>query len=331
MKPYTNQPKRRRKLWIKTIAIVAVLFFAAVVGGIFAVRNAYDQNLKPVSSSEQSQLFTVPEGASVKEIAASLQDAGLIRAAWAFEWYVRNHGAGDFVKAGTYNLRPNLSVPQIVGVLTEGKIATDLVTILPGQTLEQIKQDLIRSGFREAAVETALNPANYTNHPALVDKPRGASLEGYLYPESFQKTAETTPKDVIRASLDEMSEVLTPEIRDGIVNHGLTVYEGITLASLVEREVSVPDDRRRVAQVFLRRLREDIPLQSDVSQFTYNHKGLPPAPVSNVSSSSLSAVVHPAATDFLYFVSGDDGRTHFSHTLEQHEANVNQYCTELCQ
>jgi UPF0755 protein len=324
--------KRRGRLGWKIIPVVMLIIFLIGLSGAFTAWRMYEQNLEPVSTSEQTQSFTVASGASVQDIAISLQDAELIRSAWAFEWYVRKEGARQFLKAGTYNLRPNQSVPEIVEILTQGKVTTGLVTILPGQRLDQIKDTLInRYDFEQSAVEAALNPNTYAGHPVLADKPAGASLEGFLYPESFQKTANTTPQNVIRASLDQMYKHLTLDLKNGIVQQGLTVYQGITLASLVENEVSNVEDRKQVAQVFLRRLREDRFLESDTSSYTYSNKGLPPEPISNVTTSSLEAVANPAPTDFLYFVSGDDGRTHFSHTQDEHEALTEQFCTRLCQ
>jgi UPF0755 protein len=234
--------------------------------------------------------------------------------------------------------------------LTQGKVATDTVTILPAQRLDQIRTALINSGFKEADVDEALKPELYADHPALVDKPEGANLEGYLYPETFHKTATTKPEAIIRLALDETQARLTPDVRAGIVKQGLTVHQGIILASIIEQEVSNPDDKKVVAQVFLKRLREDMALESDPTahygailagaeptlQFdspynTYKIKGLPPGPISNVGSASLLAVANPATGDYLYFVAGDDGKTYFSRTLAEHESLTRQHCKKLCQ
>ncbi|HSX23719.1 MAG TPA: endolytic transglycosylase MltG, partial [Candidatus Saccharimonadales bacterium] len=290
-------------------------------------------------------------GATVQTIGKQLQDQGLVRTAWAFEWYVRNHDARDRLQAGTYSLRPNQGVVEIVNILTHGKVATDKVTILPGQRLDQVREALINNaGFSAAGVDAALNSNLYSDSPALSDKPSGANLEGYLYPETFQKTADTKPEVIIRASLDQMQKHLTPEIRAAIVKQGLTVHEGVILASIIEQEVSNPKDKPVVAQIFLRRLKEGMQLGSDVTAFygaikagqtpsvTYDspyntrlHPGLPPGPISNVSASSLAAVAQPASTDYLYFVAGDDGVTYFSHTLQEHQALTAQHCKKLCE
>jgi UPF0755 protein len=346
MKYTSREPKRR---WPRRLLVVAVILIVLIVCATVAVRYVYNQNLRPVSSSQTAQSITVEEGASVDEIATLLEEKGLIRSAWAFKLYVSSKEVRNALQAGTYELAPSQSVAEIVSQLTHGKIATNLVTILPGQRIDQVKNRLIQDGFSEADVDEALDPATYAGHPALVDKPEGASLEGYLYPDSFQRTSSTSAKTVVAAALDEMDKHLTPDLRAAFSKQGLSTYQAIILASIVEREVSEADDRPQVAQVFLKRIRMGMPLQSDATTAygaildgvkptskydsaynTYSVKGLPPTPISNMTADSLQAVAHPSNSDWLYFVSGDDGTTHFSRTLAEHEANVAQYCKENC-
>lgn len=343
---YTISKSRSRK---RPIIIITGIFFVLLGVSVFFIRQTYFNNLKPYSNSQNSQLITIEKGASVKEIAAILKQKSVIKSDWAFEWYVRNSGVRDQLQAGTYSLKPSLSIPQIVSIISRGNIAKDLITILPAKRIDEIRDGLINAGFTSGEVDQALSAELYANHPALVDKPTGANLEGYLYPESFERTAETKPSEIVKLSLDQMQKYLTPDIRTAIVRQGLTVHEGIILASIVENEVSKPEDRPKVAQVFIKRYKSGIKLQSDATAGygavldgkepslryesaynTYQHKGLPPTPISNVSKTSIEAVAFPASTDFLYFVSGDDGTTHFSHTLEQHEELTKKYCTKLC-
>lgn len=347
MTPHYNS--RRGSAW-KKIAIIATSIIAiGLVGGMVLVRQSYSANTRPVAETGDQQLFTIESGATAREVATDLKAAGLIRADWAFEWYVRSHNLRDKLQAGSYYLRPTQSVGEIAGILTDGKVATDLVTILPSKRLDQISNSLVKAGFSLSEVQAALEPSQYKNHPALVDKPATATLEGYLYPDSYQKTANTNPSTIVRQSLDEMQKHLTPDIRAAFVKQGLTVHQGVTLASIVEKEVSHADDRPTVAQVFLTRLRDGILLGSDVTAFygaimadqepsvtfdsPYNtrlHAGLPPGPISNVSESSLRAVAFPSKTDYVYFVAGDDGTTHFTRTLEEHNAATRKYCIKLC-
>ncbi len=349
-----NMPKYKRKFknhkWPMILIWILLGLVIAIALIIFTIFHVYHENLKPLSNVETVHIVTIPNGASVKKIATTLKNEGVIKSDWAFQWYVSSKEARDKLQAGTYALRPSQNVQEVVYIMTQGKVATALVTIPPGRRIDEVRSILINNGFSAADVDKALNPDLYHGHPALVDLPSGStSLEGYIYPESIQKDAATTPQDFITKYLDEMQKRLTPEIRNGIAAQGLNVYQGITLASIIEKEVSKPEDRPVVAQVFLTRLRQDMVLGSDVTAFygsiladkapsvtydspynTHLYKGLPPGPISNVSQNSLEAVAHPASTDWLYFVSGDDGNTYFSHTLEEHQANVQKYCKKLC-
>lgn len=326
---------------IKLPLIIFGVALVLLVGSVVFIRQHYYANLKPVSESQTNQLFTIELGATVSEVGTNLKKAGLIRETWAFEWYIRNNNLRDKVQAGTYSLSPSQGVAEVASVITKGRTASDLVTILPGKRIDQIRQALINAGFNPDEVEAAFDPTLYADHPALVDKPADATLEGYIYPESFQKSPDTKPQVVIRAALDEMQQYLTPDIRAGFVRQGLNVHQGIILASVVEKEVGRAEDRPTVAQVFLKRLKSNIALESDATTTygailngdtpthdydspynTYKHKGLMPSPISNVSASSLKAVANPATTDYLYFVAGHDCKTRFSHTLQEHEAFI---------
>lgn len=335
--------------WLKPLAITLgiILIFALVmvVGGA----RYLSVNLKSVSSSTQTQEISVTAGMSTNEIAASLYKKGLIRSETAFKWYVTSRNAARYLQAGTYELSPNLTTPEIVSRLTRGKVATELVTIQPGLRLDQIKASLVKQGFSSEEVDAALNPSQYENLPVLASKPKGNNLEGYLYPESFQRTADTKLSSIIEQSLNLMNRNLTPDILQGFKDQELTVYQGITLASIVEKEVVNQEDRAQAAQVFIKRTKINMPLGSDVTAFyaselagkgqdvtfdsPYNtriYPGMPPTPISNVSESSLKAVSDPADTDWVFFVSGDDGNTYFSKTVEEHEALTKKYCIELC-
>lgn len=329
-----------RKIPKKAIfAGIAALLIVCLATAAYLIRQSYSNHLQPLSSESKTHVITVEPGATTAEIADTLASKGVIRSDWAFEWYVRTENLRDSLKAGTYAVNQNQSVQEIVQIIVEGKVATDLVTIFPGKRLDEIKAKFKEYGYSEAEINDAFNPANYKDHPALTDKPKDASLEGYLYPETFQKTADTSLKDILANSLDEMERRLTPELRQAIARQGLTLHEGITLASVVEGEVSSPEDRTKAAQVFLKRLKEGMKLESnatdayakiDASYDTYKIPALPPGPISNFTESAIQAVAYPSKTDWLYFVSGDDGRTHFSKTLEEHEQNIEKYCTTLC-
>lgn len=348
-----------RRNWPRRMFVLMLLLTVLLGSALFMLRRTYQQQLQPLNASDKAVTITIPLGSTPAQIGMSLKQNNIIRSAWAFEWYVRNHALRDSLQAGTYALRSNQSVEEIVSNLTLGRVATDLFTILPGQRLDQVRRAFLSAGYSEADVDVALNPDTYKEHPALAGKPAAASLEGYLYPDSYQKTKDTPAETIIRSALDEMAKYLNTDIRAGIERNGLSVHEGVVLASVIEMEVSKATDRPIVAQVFLNRLKMGMKLESDPTAKygaiisgvelpndparaaglaiaydspynTYKYAGLMPGPISNVSKTSLEAVAQPAISDYLYFVAGDDGVTHFSKTLQEHEANTAKYCLKLC-
>lgn len=347
MKYRMRAPKRRR--WPRRLLIIGLALAVFFIGATFLVRRTYDQDLKAVSASQTTQLVVIKPGTGLSAIADLLKQKGLIRSSWAFKLYVSGKEVRDSLEAGTYRLSPSQSTPEIVSQITHGKIASTLVTILPGKRLDQLRQTFLDDGFKQSEVDAALNPAQYENEAVLNDKPAGANLEGYLYPDSFARTSSTSLKSIVQQSLDEMNTHLTPDVRAGFAKEGLSTYQGITLASIVEQEVASQSDRNQVAQVFLSRLAANMSLGSDVTAYygailagqkpsvnyaspynTLQNKGLPPGPIANVNASALEAVAHPATTSWLYFVTGDNGVTYFSQTLQQHQQYTAQYCHTLC-
>jgi UPF0755 protein len=332
------------------VLVIFVVLLIALVASAASAAWWYQSNIQPVSQATSEEVIvTITEGASVVEIAAQLESVGLIRSATAFDWYTRLNGVRGSLQAGSYRFSASESVSQIIERLRTGDVATDLITILPAQRLDQVRSALLQAGFSTEEITVALNPATHAGHPALADKPASANLEGYLYPETFQRTATTSATEVVRASLDVLAEVLTPSLKQQLLAQGLSVHDAVIMASIVEREVSSAEDRAKVAQVFLKRYKEGMMLGSDPTALygallagiepsvfadtPYNtrlYTGLPPGPINNVSRASLEALANPANTEYLYFVSGDDGNTYFSYTLEEHEALTAQYCIELC-
>lgn len=354
---YSVQNKKRHIL--RTLMFAFFLCVAVVISAAAVAYGTYRDGLKAAGTDTETKLFVVEAGSTAHDIAIDLEQDGLIRRSWVFEWYVRINGLRDDFLAGSYELSPSQSTPEIVANIVEGNISKEFITILPGQRIDQIKEMLLNSGFSASEVDVALNPRNYSGHPALEGKPEGGSLEGYIYPETFQRTTDTKPESIIRQSLDLMDQQLTSEIRAGFARQGLTPYEAIVVASIVEKEVNNLDDAPIVAQVFLKRLRDGMVMGSDVTarygavvdgvdlpensaeadsiaiahDSPYNtriYPGLPPGPISNVSAQYLRAVAFPASTDYLYFVAGDDGKTYFSRTLAEHEAAVSAHCFALC-
>lgn len=338
-------PKKR--IWLRwLLGIVGFLIIAAIAASITAYI-WYQDALKPLSTQMDNKTFKVAEGSSVEQIANGLAQEGLVRSSLATQIYMRLNDK-THIKAGNYVLSPNQSVAEITNWLNEGRIDTLSVTILPGRTLKDLKTDFAQYGFKEADIEAALTKE--WDHPLLADKPKEVNIEGYIYPETYFMEATATPEDVIKRSFDELQDrIEAAGLRQKLTERGFNLHQGITLASIIQAEVSGSEDMRKVSQVFQTRLKDGMVLGSDPTYIygaellgvqpspdldsPYNTRrvpGLPPGAVGNFNLPALEAVVNPANTTYLFFVAGDDGVTHYSYTFAEHEDNIAKYCKRAC-
>ncbi len=214
------------------------------------------------------------------------------------------------------------------------------------------KQDtvsvLLKAGYSQAEIDYALN-FNYSG-PLFAGKPAGSSLEGYIYGETYNFNAGVPISDIFQTAFDEFyEEVQRDNLVAAFAARGLSLYQGITLASIIQREASDYEEQRKIAQVFYSRLQEGMKLESCVTyQYisdkigvardvnidspynTRRYEGLPPGPISSPGRSALLAAANPADTSYLYFLNGDDNITYFSYTNEEHMANRSAYCLVKC-
>lgn len=338
-----GKKKSRKWLWVLVPLLVVSLLVAAVI----AAWGWYTDALKAKSGDETPVSLQVESGASIEQVADELEQKGVIKSALAFSVYMKL-GDKNVIKTGNYLFAPNQSVEEIVNWLNEGRVSTRRVTILPGQTLKQIKATLVKDGYTQEAVDAAF--AKTYNHPVLEGKPSSATLEGYIYPETYFVTLNSSPEELITRSFDEFEKAIEEKgLKEKLTARGFNLYEGITLASIIAKEVTNPEDQKQVSQVFQTRLELGVNLGSDVTYHyaadmlgieravnidsPYNtriHAGLPPGPIGNFNMPALEAVATPAPGDYLFFVAGDDGVTHYSKTLQEHEENIQKYCQKLC-
>jgi len=344
--PAETPRKSKKKWWI--LGIIGVLILV-IVGVIIAGFAWYNDALQPRSREAKRVLMVIQSGATPEQIADELESKQLIKSSLAFQLLVRQSGDRDKLQAGSYLFSPDQSARDILSWLVEGKVDTFNITILPGLSLPKIKEHLVKEGFTAADVDAAF--AKKYDHPLLADKPATVNLDGYIYPETYQISSQTTVEGLLKRTFDEFyAQIQAKGLKAELAAHGFNLHQGITLASIIQRETSNATDQRQVAQVFEKRLKEGIQLGSDVTFMyagellgqtgtinidspynTRRYTGLPPGAISNFNISALTAVAEPAAGDYLYFVAGDDGVTHFARTEAEHQANVNQYCTQLCQ
>jgi UPF0755 protein len=338
---------RRRKLRTALLATIIPLVVVAIVGVGAAW---YAWALRPLDATNANHIrVTIASGTTAPHIAQQLASVHLIRNATAFEIYARTSGNENKLQAGTYAFAPNESVNQIVSHLTSGKTDEFAITILPGATLRDIKTMLEGHGYGASEIDAAL-AASYSKSIVMA---RGSqtSLEGLLYPDTYSVLSDESLQTIFARIFDNYATVASANnLTAGFAAHGLSLYQGITLASIVQKEVATADDQRKVASVFYNRLDADMYLGSDVTFLygasllgvkpspklnspynTYVVKGLPPTPIATPGLSALQAVANPAQTGYLYFVAGDDGKTYFASTSAEHDANVKAYCKIKCQ
>ncbi len=340
------KPHRR---WPKIAMLIMAITVVIMTGGAtYAI-----QSLSPVDAgSNQQHRFIISEGQSAGTIGRALEEAKLIRNASIFQLYTKLTGNNSRLQAGGYILKQSQSVSEIVEHISSGKTDEVNVTVLPGLTLKEladsnVKGSLAQQGFSAQEIAKAFH--TNVSSPVLVGN--NGNFEGYLYPETYKIMANNNLDTAVRMSIDELNNQIKKRgLEDKLKQQGLSLRDGIILASIVQKEVNHFDDQRQVAQVFLKRLKENIVLGSDVTFLyaakledraptvnddspynTRKHAGLPPGPIANFAIQALEAVANPASGDYLYFVAGDDGKTYFAKTEAEHLDNVAKYCKTLCQ
>jgi UPF0755 protein len=306
---------------------------------------------------------TVDVGMSPEEIGEALEDAGVITSATQFNILVGLLGYNGLLQAGDYEFQPRMPALEALYRIRNGETSTRSVTVREGWRLSEIadavaEQGIPRDEFLDAASRArdyALSSSRPDGLAFLQSAPRNASLEGYLYPATYSIRRSDTARTLIAKMLQAFENNVTVDTRPSV--DGLSFHQVVTLASIVEREAVVPEERPIIAQVFLTRLRRGIPLEADptvqfavaddpasVTEFgywkreltvtdleidseynTYVEKGLPPGPIASPRLESIEAVVRPATTNYLYFVAKGDGSHAFATTLQEHLDNIERY------
>lgn len=357
-----KKKKKSKHRVLKFFAVLLALIAVAVVGAI----TWYAESIKPLTpASECSEgstdkkcaevEFVVTEGESTNEIADRLESENLIRSSLAFKIYLKLGHQDTVIRAGTFKFKSTMSVADVLNDLRQMQTAeTFRITFLPGATIADAKKRLVEAGYGEDAVDDAL-AAEY-NHPVLEGKPENRSLEGYIYGETYEFYTGATLEEILMRVFEELYTVVEDnKLVDEYAKHDLSLYEGITLASIVQREAKA-DDMPGVAQVFLTRLAQSMVLGSDavigyeadrinpgrdktdMSYLTtigcpWNSRqcaGLPPTPISSPGKAALLSVAFPADTNYIYFLTGDDGATYYAYDEARHQKNIEEHCQELC-
>jgi UPF0755 protein len=338
-----KKPRRLKKFFI--IISIAVILISLLITGL-----VWGHHELSAVSTDKTKLIevTIASGSTPAAIGDILQKDGIIRSSFAFSLYIRLTGTQDKLEAGTYRLAPSESTQEIIQHLVKGTVDQFSITFLPGATLAQDRQVLIDAGFSTTDVDTALS-APYSS-ALFAGRPSTATLEGYIYGQTYDFNSGASVGDILQRTFSEFETVVQQNnLVSAFAAHGLNLYQGITLASIIQREVQSASDQKQVAQIFYLRLATNLPLGSDVTYIyaatllgvtptptldsPYNtrlYAGLPPGPIATPGLTALQAVASPASGDYLYFLSGDDGKTYFATTEAEHEANIANYCKVKC-
>jgi UPF0755 protein len=338
---------------VLTISIVLFLLVAITVGGgYFYIKSA----LQPVDPDNKKEMTVeIPIGSSVTGIANILEEHGIIKDARVFKYFVKFKNESGFM-AGSYKLSPSMKLASIIESLKTGKIEQEVVfqiTIPEGKQLKEIAKIIAeKSNHKEEDVFAKLNDRDFikalmNKYPDILSEEILAEtikypLEGYLFPATYPfYKVDTKIEEIVMAMLDQTEKVIS-EYEGEMAERSYTPHKLLTIASLIEEEATEKLERDQIASVFYNRLDTGMPLQTDPTVLyaqgehkdkvlykdleiddpynTYKYQGLTPGPIANAGTVSIEAALHPAETDFLYFLATASGDVLFSKTLEEHNA-----------
>jgi len=292
---------------------------------------------RPTNEQPPRQVH-ISRGISAQQIGHLLERENLVRSAAVFSWTVRLKGLGQQLEAGTYWLDGSRSTEELIEDLLKAPIQTRRITIPEGLTRHDIAGQLQAAGLIDSARFIA-----DTENPELIRQfgIEASTLEGYLFPETYFFDIETDEGRIITAMLKEFHRIFTDSLSARLEELGLSLHQAITLASIVEREAAIAEERPIISGVFHRRLKLNRRLESCAtveyalgahkkrltnadlhvkSPFnTYRHRGLPPGPIGNPGQASIIATLYPIETEYLYFVARGDGTHIFSRSNKEHE------------
>jgi UPF0755 protein len=310
----------------------------------------------PTSTPGEPVIITIQEGQNAQEVGDKLEDAGVISSGLLFRVLVALEGYDQKLVAGDYEFEKGMPTLEVAERIHRGQTAPLVVTIREGLRAEEIAE-LMESKKVIPAADFLQAIDQWYEFSFLYTKPYWANLEGYLFPDTYFFRRNMTAEAVVQQIMENFDQRFDADLREEAAVAGLSLRTVLILASIVEREAQVPEERPIIAGVFLTRLRRGMPLEADptvqyavdndpasVAKYgywkqeltqadlevdslynTYRNAGLPPGPICNPGLASIQAVIRPAQTDYLYFVARADGSHVFAETLEEHLSNIQQY------
>lgn len=337
-----DQKKREMKKTVTSLAIGAVGLLVAAAFVAYIELKQFART--PAGPDSGEYHLIVPPGQSLVATAEALQRHQLVQSAFKFRMLARLLGYDRRLKAGEYSLRSSMSPRDIIGLMEKGAVRLHRLTISEGLTIPQVAEQVEKYGLARAAdiVRLAKDPS-YCRAQGI-DAP---SLEGYLFPETYFFPRTVTAEGILAAMLQAFRSAFHPEWERRASGLGFSVHEAVTLASIIEKETGDPSERPLISSVFHNRLKRGMRLETDpaviygIADFdgnltrkhletptpfnTYIIHGLPPGPIANPGREALKAALYPAETDYIFFVSKNNGTHQFSTNLTDHNRAVQYY------
>ena len=326
-------------------AILTAFLFIFLVSGLYLT---FGGRGKAANIPDDAKIYiTVKPGMSASEVGDMLLARGVIDSKLRFWWMARVKGYAKDFRAGTYLMSSGMDEEAALKKIVSGEVVLIKFTIPEGFTVRDIANRLAEEGIVDKK-EFLKKAKKFTPFPYMK---KGGDIryaaEGYLFPDTYEIHENPTVDNILEVMSSDFDQRLTEEMRARAKEMNLSIHDLVTLASLVEKEARYDADRPIIAQVFLKRLKIGMPLQTDASlQYlmdvpkedvsisdtkidspynTYQNAGLPPGPIANPGMAAIEAVLHPADTDYLYFVADRDGHNHYASTYDEHMALVNEY------
>lgn len=350
----SQKPKRSKLKWVLLIISIVVLLVLGTAGGVgLFIANA----LQPVEASDQEVRVSIPQGSSSIQIADELKAKGLIKNSSIFTYYLKLKKQGSKFQAGEYAMKPGMTFVEMIDQLNKGDVVKEemvRITIPEGYTIDQIAAKISEQSTwkKETFLQLVDDPAGFKNETtASIPDSKNVKhrLEGYIFPETYEFKKGSTEKEFVERSLDQLDKklaTLPPDWKDKLKARNLSIHQMLTIASLIEREVVVDDERALVSGVIVNRLKMNMPLQIDATvQYlfdkskdrllekdlqiqspynTYLNTGLPPGPIASPSLASIKAAIYPEETKYVFYVTKKDGtKGHlFAETFDEHKKNI---------
>lgn len=336
---------------IKYLFLILIIIIFAGFGLYWYFINSYQVK------SDAPSIFIVTKGEGVNRISANLYHYDLIKSKFFFETYVWLNKLESKFQAGEYTLEPGLNIKETVKVLTSGQTISRerTIKIIEGWRISDIgqyleKENIITDGsfLNFAGADTAEWRLSGEKPEFLKDLPAGANLEGFLFPDTYRIFYNANANDIILKMLGNFDYKLDPQMRAEIASQGKSIYQIVTMASIIEKEVKSYEDMRIVSGIFWDRIKNGQALEScatlayilginkkqyskedteiESSYNTYKNQGLPPGPICSPGLSAIKAAIYPVFTEYNYFLTASaDGKTIFSRTYQEHLQNKGKY------